>query len=84
MLWGLPNQPCSMTDSSASQIHQTIKNDLSIVCCSMISNLGTVIMITTECAECDMQLLWMQDLRGVGGGGLICCVRENPALLTNV
>ena len=23
MLWGLPNQPRSMTNSSASQIHQT-------------------------------------------------------------
>ena len=51
---GLPNQSCSMTDSSVSQIHQTFfKNDLSIVFCAMISNLETIIMITTEYAKCD-------------------------------
>ena len=27
-----------MTDSSASQVHQTFENNLSIICCAMISN----------------------------------------------
>ena len=40
ILQGLPNQSHSMTDSSASQIHQTFKKiDLCIVCCTMFSNI---------------------------------------------
>ena len=49
---GLPNQSRSMTDSSGSQVYQTfVKNDLRIVCYTMISNLGTIMMIMTEYAE---------------------------------
>ena len=56
MLQGLPYQSSSMTDS-ASQIHQTFIKTISAPFFKFL----TIIVITTEYAECDLPLLWMQD-----------------------